>query len=134
MGLTIIDAGVVIGTLDANDAHHEAALEALRTGLDRGDRFAVPASVYAETLVGPFRRGDEAVVEAEAFFADMGIRIEPISREIARLAARLRAEHGRGLRLPDALVIATTEALQAECAVTTDRGWPRDLTIAVKVL
>lgn len=134
MGLTIIDAGVVIGTLDANDAHHGTAVEALRIGFDRGDRFVVPASVYAETLVGPFRRGGEAVAEAEAFFTDMGIRIEPISREIARLAAQLRAEHGRSLRLPDALVIATAEALQAECAITTDKGWPRDLTIAVKVL
>jgi hypothetical protein len=30
MGLTVLDAGVIIGFLDNNDAHHPAALKALR--------------------------------------------------------------------------------------------------------
>jgi len=35
-------------------------------------------------------------------------RVAPISRPAARAAAALGARHGRAVRLPDALVVATT--------------------------
>ena len=50
--------------------------------------------------------------------------MEPASRIIAHGAAVLRAEHGRSLRLPDALVLATAHALMASVVLTTDGGWP----------
>lgn len=60
MALTILDAGVIIGVLDADDAHHRGAREALMAALERGDSLVVPASAYAEALAAPARRGREA--------------------------------------------------------------------------
>lgn len=124
MALTVLDAGVVIGVLDATDAHHDRAREALRAALDRGDALALPASAYAECLVGPFRRGARSVAAVDAFLADLAIDVEPVTRQLAKRAAQLRAKHGRALRLPDALVLATALHLKADRVLTTDAGWP----------
>ncbi|HEX6129647.1 MAG TPA: PIN domain-containing protein [Candidatus Limnocylindria bacterium] len=125
MALTILDAGVIIGVLDASDAHHQAARHAMREALDRGDLLAVPASAYAESLVGPARQGREAMRRVEAYLVDLAADVEPITRQIAVRAALLRARHGSRLPLPDALVLATALHLGAERVLTTDRGWPR---------
>jgi PIN domain nuclease of toxin-antitoxin system len=37
----------------------------------------------------------------------------------------VRATHGTRLRLPDALVVATAMALNADLIITTDRNWPQ---------
>jgi len=81
----------------------------------------LPASAYAEVLVGPSQRGAAAMTTVDEFLASAAIRIEPLTREIARHAATLRARH-RALRLPDALVIATGETLEA-LVLTADRAW-----------
>jgi predicted nucleic acid-binding protein len=84
----------------------------------------LPASAYAEMLVGPARRGRQAMVAAREFVADLALRVEPLSVEIAERAAVLRATH-RSLRLPDAFVLATADALDALSVLTADRTWPR---------
>ena len=124
MAITVIDAGVVIGLLDASDAHHEAARHALEQARDRHDKVIIPASALAESLVAPARRGDPAVSAAQAFVDRFPIEIIPIDEAIAMRAARLRAQHGSRLPLPDALVIATAQQVSADLLVTTDRGWP----------
>ena len=133
MGLTVLDAGVVIAALDASDAHHAGAVAALREAQGRGDRIIVPASAYAEALVGPSRDGPDKVAIVDAFVDALPAAVEPASRVIARGAAALRAAHGRGLRLPDALVLATGSALGADLVLTTDAGWPAT-PVAVRVL
>ena len=121
MALTVLDASVVIAFLDADDAHHSAAVGAV--GRVRGGQLVLPASAYAETLVDPWRSGAEAVTVVKHFLAELAIQIEPLTADIAERAARLRAAH-RSLRLPDALVLATAEALDA-IALTADRSWAR---------
>jgi len=133
MALTILDAGVVIAILDSDDAHHAAAREAVRGALARGDGLALPASAYAEVLVGPYRQSDEAAATVDTFLAALPARVEPATREIASAAARLRARHGARLRLPDALVVATAQLLQAGQLLTTDADWP-PLPIPVTVV
>lgn len=135
MGLTILDAGVLIGFLDSNDAHHAAVRQALEDARERSDELALPASAYAECLVGPARRGAEAVDIVRSFVADLPIEVVALDADIAELAAGLRARHQR-LRLPDALVIATALARNADVLVTTDRGWPRRsaLGLAAKLI
>lgn len=122
MALIHLDAGVVIGLLDANDAHHRAAHGALAGALERGDRLAMAASAFAECLVAPSRR-DSAVQVVRQLFERLPIAIVPLDEEIAVVAARLRASH-RALRLPDALVVATAMAGEADQLLTTDRRWP----------
>ena len=123
MGLTVLDAGVVIGLLDRGDAHHGGARSSLRAALDRGDRLVLPASALAEVLVGPSRAGRNAVDTAQQLLERVPIDVEPLDAEIATEAASVRAKHP-GLRLPDALVIATAVLLGADRLVTTDRRWP----------
>jgi predicted nucleic acid-binding protein len=120
VALVVLDSSIAIAFLDPDDALHEAAVRAL---IDhRHDELVIPASVYAEILVAPYRRGTKAVAEVEAFLADLGVRIEVITAAIARTAARLRSE-SRSLRLPDALVIATADETAADKVLTGDESW-----------
>ena len=124
MGLTVLDAGVIIAVLDARDAHHLAAIAALREVLDSEAQLVIPASAYAEALVSPSRKGSEAVAVLDAFLDGLPAVVAPATREIARSAASLRARHGTRLRLPDALVLATANVLGAGLVLTTDARWP----------
>ncbi|MEO7665150.1 MAG: PIN domain-containing protein [Candidatus Limnocylindrales bacterium] len=130
--MTVLDAGVVIAILDDADAHHEAAKAAL-SAARTVDELVLPASAYAEILVLPSRLGRDAVDRTDEFVDTLPARIEPISRGIARAAARLRAGRGKRLKLADALVIATAEVMEADRILTTDRGWP-DVAISVEIV
>lgn len=123
MGLTVLDAGLVIGVLDRDDAHHEGAHAALDEALTRNDTLALPASAFAETLVGPSRRGPEAVAVVQELIERLPIEIIALNVDVAVAAAALRARH-KSLKLPDALVIATAGTLDADLLLTTDRRWP----------
>jgi predicted nucleic acid-binding protein len=123
MALIHLDAGVLIGFLDGNDAHHDASRATIAGALDRVDRLATAASALAECLVGPARRGEDAVAIVHDLVRRLPIEVVSLDVEIATAAARLRARH-RSLRLPDALVIATASVADADRLVTTDRRWP----------
>jgi predicted nucleic acid-binding protein len=123
MGLTHIDAGVIIAFLDGDDAHHDAARSALSTALDNADRLSIAASALAECLVGPARRSTKAVELVRTVIDRLPVSVVDLDEEIATQAAMLRARH-RSLKLPDALVIATAERSSADRLITTDRKWP----------
>lgn len=133
MGLTVLDAGVVIAILDANDAHHAAALSAVAAARKRRDDILLPVSAYAEARVTPSRNGPQAIETFDGFIDRMPARVEPASRSIGASAAELRARFGPSLKLPDALVIATAQVLMADRIVTTDQGWP-DIGIPIDVV
>ena len=124
MALTVIDAGVVIAVLDAADSHHAVAVDAVRDALARGQTLVLPVSAYAEVLVAPFRRDAKSAAVVDSFIDALPATVQPTTREIGRVAAQLRAEHGPRLRLPDSLVIATALELAADRLLTTDRRWP----------
>jgi predicted nucleic acid-binding protein len=130
VGLIHLDAGVVIGLLDADDAHHESASAALARVLRNRDRLFIAASAFAECLVGPQRRGPRAVAVVDDLVERLPIEIVDLDHQIARAAASLRARHAR-LRLPDALVIATASQRSADELITTDRRWPTARALAV---
>lgn len=91
---------------------------------DGGDALVLPATAYAEVLVGPMRRGAGPLGRVEPFVAELGMKIEPVTAAIARRAAALRARHTT-VRLPDALVRATGDLLQAHRVLTADRSWAK---------
>ena len=122
MALTVVDASVVIGFLDGEDAHHRAAIAALDAA--GSDELVLPATAYAEVLVAPARRGAAAVDRVDEALAALALRVEPVTPAIARAAATLRARH-RSLRLPDALVLAAADVLGAANVLTADRAWSR---------
>lgn len=120
MAVVVLDASVLIAHLDAGDVHHAVAK---RTLLERGDDdLRMSASAYAETLVGPIRKG--WLERARADLVALLIAVDAIDASIAEQAAGLRARH-RGLGLPDALVIAHGESFGADAILTTDRRWRR---------
>jgi predicted nucleic acid-binding protein len=123
MGLIHLDSGVIIGFLDAEDAHHRTARTVLADALRAGDRLALAASALAECLVGPSRTGTQAVQLVRTVIDRLPASVIDLNADIASNAAWLRARH-RSLRLPDALVIATASVCGADRLVTTDGRWP----------
>jgi predicted nucleic acid-binding protein len=107
----ILDASVLIGLMDRSDPHHATAVDDVETADHAGRSLQTPASAYSETLVA-FARADQ-VPQARAAVAAMGITVTPLTAVIAERAAALRAMHS-GLRLPDALVLATAREVDAD--------------------
>ncbi len=120
MALIVLDASVVIAHLDPDDALHAPATNALLAHAD--DDLRLPASAYAEALVDPARKG--RVEEARGALASLQLQIVPIDGPLAERAATWRARERR-LRLPDALVLACGELLEADAILTADRRWRR---------
>lgn len=137
MGLTVVDAGVLIGLLDQHDAHHDAAKDALDEARDRVDTIVLPASALAEALVHPSRAGSTAVNVVLTLINRLPIEIAPLDEPTAVVAARVRAQSA-SMRLHDALVVATAVVVAADVLVTTDRGWPHlsqfGLTVRLQLL
>ena len=124
MGLTVVAAGAIIGLLDPSDTHHASATRAISEASARRDQLVIPASAYAECLVGPSRQGPTVVDHVRMFAEQLPLHIAALDRSIAEAAAGLRARHGGRMKLPDALVVATAIVVGADLLITTDRGWP----------
>jgi len=133
MGLIHLDAGVVIAFLDGDDSHHDSARATLSDALDRGDRISIAASALAECLVGPARRSPNAIELVRTVIGRLPAHVVDLNAEIATQAAVLRAGH-RSLKLPDALVIATAAASNADHLITTDRKWPTAKAMKLTVI
>jgi predicted nucleic acid-binding protein len=116
--LIVLDASVAIAALSADDAHHDAAVDALAGATD--DELVLAATSRAEILVGPARLGGK-VLTAARDFAD-GCETIPVSAAIADDVAALKARH-RGLSLPDAIALVVAEMIDADAVWTFDRRW-----------
>jgi predicted nucleic acid-binding protein len=128
MGLTVIDAGVLIGFLDESDAHHDTSTRELE-GARRKGEIVIPASALAESMVAPARHGDASLDAVREFVERLPLGVAQLDDEIAIIAAQVRSQFGPRLKLPDALVIATAINLEADFLITTDRGWPSSATL-----
>ena len=133
MAIAVVDAGVLIAFLDGSNRHHAVARNALEGARKSDDRMLVPASAYSEALVSPNRRGPDSVAIVDGLIDGLPAVVEPITRPIAADAAALRAAHGRTLRLPDALVLATARVVHADRIITTDAALP-DAGVAIDLL
>ena len=135
MGLIHIDAGVIIGFLDTDDAHHASARRQLAEAAEGNQQLAIAASAIAECLVAPARRGEAEIQIALELMNRLPISVIHLDAATATQAARLRARH-RSLRLPDALVIATAASAGADQLVTTDHRWPSsgDMGLALDIV
>jgi len=128
MGLTVIDAGVLIGFLDESDTHHHTSTREFESARRQGE-VVIPASALAESMVAPARHGEASLDAVREFVARLPLGVAQLDAEKAIIAAQVRAQFGPRLKLPDALVIATAINLEADVLVTTDRGWPSNATL-----
>ena len=119
MGVTLLDSGVIAGFLQRDDALHRPAARAVRDAA-AGGRLVASVVTFAEVLTGA-RLGhhDEAIVRG--FFRDVLATVVTCTPDLAERAAAIRSDN-RGLRLPDAVILATGE-LHADRIVTGDRRW-----------
>ena len=112
MDVIVFDSDVLIGLLNRDDAHHEAAVALMREAMTPGTRRLVCAVNYAEILIGPLRTGQQDVVDQ--MLTQFSIETIQVDMALARRAAAVRER--TGLKLPDAFALAT--AIHAE-----HRGW-----------
>jgi predicted nucleic acid-binding protein len=119
VALIALDASVLIALLDPDDVHHPAARASLEAHAD--DDLRIPAHALAEALVHPARVGKER--QARLLIAGLEIAVDPVDETVAVAAARLRATHGRSLRMPDALVLAYADVQKAKSVLTADARW-----------
>lgn len=115
----MVDASVLIATIDSRDAHHERATNELKAARQH-HTLALPAVAFSEALVVPYRRSQSEGRSVEGGLRRLG-RVEPITDRIASQAAQLRAK--RQIKLPDALILATAVELRAQQILTFDERW-----------
>jgi predicted nucleic acid-binding protein len=109
----VLDADVLIGALDANDAHHKQSKRLLTGWHAHQDTLLVSLPNLSEVLVAP--AADEARLRAaRAAIAALGVGAHQPNEAIAVDAARIRGQHP--VSLPDAYLLATARHLDAHVA------------------
>lgn len=118
--LVLVDSAPIIYTLEAHPkfAAHFAPLFARHA---RGEvTLAVTTVCIAEVLTGPLRAGEEALAKRYRATLEAWQTVD-LTPDIAESAARLRGRYG--LKLPDAIQLASALALDAHALVTHDRDF-----------
>ncbi|MFB6231201.1 MAG: type II toxin-antitoxin system VapC family toxin [Salinibacter sp.] len=108
-----LDTNVFIYAVEGFDRFNEV-ISTLFSAIDRGEIEAITSELtLAEALVEPFREGNERYqqIYRETLQDRASFRLVPVTRPLLVESARLRAS--TGLRLPDAIHLAT--AREAEC-------------------
>jgi predicted nucleic acid-binding protein len=124
----VLDAGVLIGYLDADDAHHDRAVSLLAREVD--DDFAVNLLTLAEILVAPTRTGRRDAVLG--ILDDLEVRTLHFPTGSAVTLAQLRAE--TRLKMPDCCVLLSALDHQARLTsfdnrlITAARAYGIDVT------
>ena len=113
--MIVLDASVLIGYLDAGDAHHERATALLSREID--DDFGVNLLTLAEILVAPTRTGQRD--RALAILDDLGIDTLQFPAGSAVTLAQLRTE--TLLKMPDCCVLLSARDRQARLASFDER-------------
>ena len=121
-GKTIyLDTNVIVYAVEGFD-EHQAFLNALFQLFDAGAAFALTSELtLAEALVRPLQIGRQDVVDLylDLLQGSERLKVLPIDRPILIDAARQRA--ALGIRLPDAIHVATAVAGACEVFLSNDR-------------
>jgi predicted nucleic acid-binding protein len=109
----LLDADVLIGALDATDAHHALAREWFADWTADGTERLIGVLNLTEVLVGPSAQPARLARAREAL-AVLGVRAREPNEAIAVDAARIRGRHP--VSLADAYLLATARASGATIA------------------
>lgn len=123
MSATVLDAGVLIGFVNPPDAHHEAAVQAIKDLVAAREKLVVSAITLAEVLVGPLRHGPGAAADVKSSIVSLPqLSVEPVDVPTAERLALIRSRDTR-LAIPDAVVVATAQIFGASRILTTDHDF-----------
>ena len=126
--LVLVDSAPIIYVLDQNPKF-ASRFRPLFERQSAGEiLFAVTTVAIAEVLTGPLRVGEEAL--AKRYRAAMeSWQVVNLTADIAESAARFRAS--LGLKMADAIQVASAIAVNADALVTHDRDFSRVKTLTV---
>lgn len=113
--MIVLDASVLIGYLDAADAHHELATALLTREVD--EDLAVNILTVAEILVAPTRTGQAEMVLD--ILDDLAVATLQLPVEAPLALAQLRAE--TQLKMPDCCVLFSARDQKARLASFDER-------------
>lgn len=122
-GLVYADAQIAIYSVDRHPVYAPVC-DPLWQAAQAGTVTVVSSELtLMETLVGPLRSGDGTLADQrQSLWDQAGTRLLPITRDVLREAARLRATIP-SLRTPDALHAATALLHGCVLFVTNDFGF-----------
>lgn len=129
-----LDTAPLIYFIEENSAFLPVVLPFF-DALNRGQLRAVTSVLtIIEVLVQPLRKQNAQVAQhyREVLLNTEAIRVVPVSVGVAEGAARVRAIHG--LRVPDAIQVATAIEAGAAAILTNDAAWPSLPEVQVLVL
>lgn len=106
----VLDADVLIGALDGNDAHHQAARGLLTNWHAQRDTVLISVVNLSEVLVAP-AADEHRLRTARSAIAALGVTVHQPTEAIAVDAARLRSRHP--ISLPDSYLLASARHLDA---------------------
>jgi predicted nucleic acid-binding protein len=136
----LLDTSAILAYLSGSERASAIAAVLIDELVGTGRNPAIVSAItVCEVLVRPYRAGSPSAVRlVEDFLAHFpNLRVDPVTVEIARLGARIRA--ATAAPTPDALILATAVDGSAGIAVGNDAGWPgiaerADLNLRVVVL
>lgn len=124
----VVDTAPIIYLLEGNAQFLPRFIGLFEADAAGDLQIAISTITLAEVLTGPLRSGQEALAQRYQS-ALLQYTVAPVSSAIAALAARMRARYG--LKLPDAIQLATALDLEAAALVTHDRDFARVEGLAV---
>ncbi len=120
--LLLVDSAPIIYTLEAHARFAARFAPVFQRHADGELLLAVTTITIAEVLTGPLKAGEEALAKRYRAVLEAWQVVE-LSTDIAESAARLRGQYG--LKLPDAIQLASALAINAAALVTHDRDFSK---------
>lgn len=108
--MIVLDADVLIGALDASDAHHAVARRLFTACRNRDETVAISVVNLSEVLVAP-AANPQSLRRARMAVAALGVEVRQPTESVGVDAARLRWMHP--ISLPDAYCLATARQARA---------------------
>ncbi|MGD9583362.1 MAG: type II toxin-antitoxin system VapC family toxin [Lysobacterales bacterium] len=116
----LVDSAPIIYTLEAHAKLAARFAAFFQRHADGEIILAVTTVAIAEVLTGPLKAGEEVL--AKRYRAALEAwQVVNFTCDIAESAARLRGKYG--LKLPDAIQVASALAINADALVTHDRDF-----------
>ena len=127
MGVAL-DTNIFILAYNRQTSKDENTQELLDKILNSGDQIFISVIVFEEFLVKIYKQGlEKNLADYENFLTAEGlITVVDVTRQIARVAAKIRAEYP-SLRAPDAIHIASAIESGAKIFYTADKRLPKKI-------
>lgn len=120
--LLLVDTAPIVYVLEGNRRFAGRFTPLFQRHADGELLLAVTTVTIAEVMTGPFKAGEEAL--ARRYRAALeSWRVVELTADIAEGAARLRGTYG--LKLPDAIQLASALSINALALVTHDRDFAK---------